>query len=143
MQAIQLIKVFDTDVIIDFLRGDEETEEFAQQFEEGVAVTSITLAELYHGAEKSTKTEEHREDIEELKEHLQILHTTSRSSKIFGEKRAGLEKKGKLVDDMDLLISSIVIAEDLEIVTRNTSHFNKIEELEVHRPEELRKENKD
>ncbi|MFB6159420.1 MAG: hypothetical protein ABEJ95_07255 [Candidatus Nanohalobium sp.] len=46
-----------------------------------------------------------------------------------------------MIDDMDLLIASIILAEDLEIVTKNISHFNKIEELTVHRPEELRKEN--
>lgn len=89
------MKVFDTDVIINFLRGDKDTEEFIQSFEEGIAITSITLAELYHGAEKSTKTDEHREDIEELKQHLQVLQTTSKSSEKFGEKEQHLKRKAK------------------------------------------------
>jgi hypothetical protein len=34
------MKVFDTDVVIDFLRGDRDTEEFIENFDEEVAVTS-------------------------------------------------------------------------------------------------------
>ena len=133
------MKVFDTDVVIDFLRGDKETEEFIQEFDEEIAITSITLAELYHGAEKSTKTEKHLKDVEELAQYVKVLYTTTKSSHIFGKKRAELERQGNKVDDMDLLIASIILAENLEIVTSNTSHFNKIKELEVHKPKEFKK----
>ena len=42
---------------------------------------------------------------------------------VFGNIKAQLQKKGITVDDMDLLIGSTAIANDMTLVTHNTKHF--------------------
>ena len=45
---------------------------------------------------------------------------------IFGEIKAGLQKSGHTIDDMDLLIAATAIAQNMVLVTHNTKHFEHI-----------------
>ena len=49
----------------------------------------------------------------------------------FGELKASLEKSGKIIDDMDLLIASTALTRNLVLVTNNEKHFNRINGLEI------------
>lgn len=131
--------VVDTDVTIDFLRGEEEAEKLISKIRDEMAITSITLSELYYGACKSTKVEKHTKDIRKLLRFVRVLQTDLRSAKVFGEKKASLEEEGEKIDDLDLLIASIVISNGASLVTRNISHFEKTE-IEVKKPKQLLKE---
>jgi len=51
---------------------------------------------------------------------------TFETARIFGKIKARLKKEGKLVNDADLLIASIVIANNGVLVTNNTAHFERI-----------------
>ena len=55
----------------------------------------------------------------------------------FGELKAKLEKSGKTIDDMDLLIGSTALTHNLILVTNNISHFERIEGLEIENWTEL------
>ena len=50
---------------------------------------------------------------------------------ISGDIYANLRKKGTPVDDIDILIAGIAIANDLVLVTNNRRDFEKIEGLEI------------
>ena len=60
-----------------------------------------------------------------------VLPLTEQSVTVSAEVYASLRARGKPVDDIDLLIAGIAIANDLVFVTHNLGHFNRIEELEV------------
>lgn len=49
----------------------------------------------------------------------------------FGDLKAKLEKAGKTIDDMDLLIGSTALSHNLILVTNNIKHLEKIEGLEI------------
>jgi tRNA(fMet)-specific endonuclease VapC len=49
------------------------------------------------------------------------------SAKIY----ADLRKKGTPLDDIDLLIAGVAIANNLVLITHNQKHFSKIEGLEL------------
>jgi tRNA(fMet)-specific endonuclease VapC len=44
---------------------------------------------------------------------------------------AALRKNGVLIDDIDILIAGIALANNLMLVTHNTSHFSRIDGLEI------------
>ena len=55
-----------------------------------------------------------------------VLESSFESAKIGGEIYASLKKEGKLINDADILIASIVKANQATLVTNNTSHFSRI-----------------
>ncbi|MCY7393688.1 MAG: type II toxin-antitoxin system VapC family toxin, partial [Leptolyngbyaceae cyanobacterium CAN_BIN12] len=42
-----------------------------------------------------------------------------------------LRRKGSPIDDIDILIDGVAIANDLVLTTRNEQHFGRIEGLEI------------
>ena len=49
----------------------------------------------------------------------------------FGKLKAQLQKSGKVIDDMDLLIASTAISRNMILVTHNTKHFIEIPNLAI------------
>ena len=44
---------------------------------------------------------------------------------------AELRERGQLIEDADLLSAAIALVHDMTLVTNNTSHFNRIEGLQI------------
>lgn len=44
---------------------------------------------------------------------------------------ASLKSQGKLISDADILVAAIAVSNNLVLVTNNTSHFTRVEELRV------------
>jgi len=60
-----------------------------------------------------------------------VLPLTQQSVTASAEIYAELRKEGKPLDDIDLLIAGIAIANRLVLVTHNKGHFERIRRLEV------------
>ena len=60
-----------------------------------MAISSITLAELIHGAEKSSKPAHHYAVIEDFCSRLEVLPYSAKVAQHYGSIRAALEKQGK------------------------------------------------
>ena len=60
-----------------------------------------------------------------------VISLTTRSCDISAEIYARLRSVGKTLEDIDLLIAGIALDNDLGVATRNTTHFERIEELTV------------
>ena len=50
---------------------------------------------------------------------------------IAGDLYAELYKNGTPLDDIDILIAGIAVANDLKLITHNTKHFEKIHQLQI------------
>lgn len=96
-----------------------------------VAVSTITIAELYYGVAKSSKPNENTIALQEFLQPLEKLDFNSDDSKAYGEIRAYLESKGKMIGAMDSLIASIALNRNLILVTNNEKEFNKIKSLQI------------
>lgn len=88
-----------------------------------IAVTTSVLAELYFGAYHSERVEKNLETIDKFKKLVHIIPDSDSSAEIFGEEKAKLFKTGKPLDDFDLHIASIAMANKNTLVTNNTSPF--------------------
>lgn len=96
-----------------------------------MAISSITLAELLHGAEKSSRVSENLTTIEDFCSRLDVLPYGTKAAQHYGAIRAALEKKGQPIGVNDLHIAAHARSEGLVLVTNNVSEFARVPALEV------------
>lgn len=96
-----------------------------------MAISAITLSELYHGAEKSAKVSQNLEVIEEFASLLEVLPYTAKASQHYGAIRSDLEKAGQTIGVNDLHIAAHARSEGLVVVTNNLSEFARLPGLMV------------
>jgi tRNA(fMet)-specific endonuclease VapC len=122
--------LLDTDVLIGFLRG--KNAKLKQRMNDllrreiPVYMSIISLGELYLGAFKSDNTPKNLSLVDSLKERLELLVLTEDSVKLYGEIEAVLEKGGQVIGDLDVLIASTAISNDITLVSGNERHFKRI-----------------
>jgi tRNA(fMet)-specific endonuclease VapC len=91
-----------------------------------MAISAITLSELFHGAEKSAKVAQNLAVVEEFASLLEVLPYTAKASQHYGAVRAALEKAGLLIGVNDLHIAAHARSEGLTLVTNNLSEFERV-----------------
>jgi predicted nucleic acid-binding protein len=57
---------------------------------------------------------------------LPVLGLDDTSVQIFGEAKALLERQGRRLDDADLFIGAIAVAQNASVVTGNRRHYERI-----------------
>ena len=96
-----------------------------------IGISSITLAELRFGVEKSQQIQNNRQALEEFILPLEIADFDEKAAVIYGAVRAALEKAGTPVGSMDMLIGAHALSLDLTLVTTNVREFKQIKNLNV------------
>ena len=96
-----------------------------------MAISVITLSELFHGAEKSSRVSENLRTIEDFSSRLEVLPYTSKVAQHYGAIRAALEKKGETIGVNDLHIAAHARSERLVLVSNNLSEFARVPALET------------
>ncbi|RJX16893.1 MAG: type II toxin-antitoxin system VapC family toxin [Desulforudis sp.] len=109
----------------------EVRERFAQHTVDELAMSVITLGELYHGAEKSQSPKKASAAIEQLINVIQVIPMTEPVAQQYGKIRAKLEKAGQTIGNNDLWIASHAKAEGLVLVTNNEREFKRVAGLKV------------
>ena len=96
-----------------------------------VGVSSITIAELAYGAQKSSQTQKNMAALEQFLLPLEIADFDQQASMIYGAIRAKLEQEGNRIGAMDMLIGSHAVCLDVTLVTHNTNEFQRIPNLKL------------
>lgn len=96
-----------------------------------VAISAITIAELYFGLAKSSKPNENTIALQEFLQPLVTLDFNSDDAVVYGRIRAGLEANGQMIGAMDLLIAAIALSRELILVTNNDKEFSRIKDLKL------------
>lgn len=96
-----------------------------------MAISSITLAELMHGAEKSLRVSENLAAIEDFCSRIQVLPYGAKAAQHYGAIRAALEKIGQPIGVNDLHIAGHARSEGLTLVTNNVCEFQRVPALEL------------
>ena len=91
-----------------------------------MAISAITLSELYHGAEKSAKVAQNLAVVEEFASLLEVLPYAAKASQHYGAIRSELEKAGRPIGVNDLHIAAHARSEGLTLVTNNLSEFERV-----------------
>jgi tRNA(fMet)-specific endonuclease VapC len=101
------------------------------KLKKNVYVSSITIAELEYGVAKSQFPEKNKIALIEFLSIFNILPFDDTDAVEFGMIKTDLEKKGKLIGPMDLLIASQAGSKKLILVTNNTKEFGRVENLKI------------
>jgi len=95
-----------------------------------MAISSVTLAELLHGAEKSSRVSENLAAIEDFCSRLEVLPYGPKAAQHYGAIRAALEKLGQPIGVNDMHIAAHARSEGLVLVTNNMGEFSRVPALE-------------
>lgn len=93
-------------------------------------ISEITIAELKFGAENSDYPEKNAGKINQLQEWFTVIPIFN-SLDVYAKEKARLKKSGRILDDFDLLIGATAISNNLTLVTRNVSDFNRLDGIEI------------
>jgi len=123
--------MLDTNICIYIIKNKPKSvKERFREFEIGeLCISTITVSELMYGAFKSEHTEKNLKAIESFLLPFEIVDYDFRASMEYGKIRAYLEKKGKVIGNMDMQIAGHAFALDLVLVTNNTKEFERVEGL--------------
>ena len=127
------MKCLDTDLLIAILRGKEEAYSKVTEIDENGkgATTAINVFEIFFGAHKSKRSVENVQEASKLLNRLHVIPLDSASSRRGAEISAKLSVKGETIDYRDAMIAGIAIENDLVLITRNKSHFNRIKGIKL------------
>ncbi len=127
--------LFDTDVITNilkkrpspFLLNQLALIPKSQQF-----ISSITISEIVYGAMKSSKSDFHLNNLQEiLIPSVNIATFDTKAAYICGKLQVHLEKQGTPLALADLEIASIAISCDFTLISGNQKHFARIKQLKL------------
>ena len=90
-----------------------------------MAMSAITLSELFHGAEKSARVAQNLAVVDEFASLLEVLPYTARAAVHYGTIRSALEKAGRTIGVNDLHIAAHARSEGLTLVTNHVGEFER------------------
>ena len=119
--------VLDTDTCIYWLKGEGKIRRKIERVgPENLKVTIITLAEMRYGAYNSQRVKENLKNINNFLRKVRVLPLDQDAADKFGKTKVDLRRKGQMIDDFDILISSITLNHGAVLVTNNIEHFRRI-----------------
>ena len=126
--------VFDSDVLIDFLRGhDPGAERVARELVHGVVtITAVSAFELEAGAQ----TAKSQDAVAKLLDAVAVLPIGAAEARAGGRLFADLKARGQEIGMADCLIAATCVARNALLVTRNRRHFGRVPGLSMAVPGE-------
>lgn len=127
-----MIYLIDTDIIIYSLRQDPIVKEnFLSHENDPKRVSVITFGELAFGAKKSRDYHKNIAVVHRISELFPVVEVTQSIMETFADIKVALNKSGKIIDDMDLIIAATAITMNYTLVTNNEKHFSIIPGLTI------------
>ena len=120
---------FDTSVVVAHLR--RRLNAFAHAGgDANVFISTTVLGELWHGFQKSSKSEKTKEALTKFLSQTAVLHPDESTAKHYGNLAAHLEHLGQKIPTNDIWIASIALEYGLPIATQDP-HFQRVNGLDV------------
>ncbi len=129
--------LFDTDAISEVLRkrpAPAYIEWLEAVPQEDQFTSAVSMGELFRGAFRSVTPAHHLKNIESrILPALTVLPYDLPVARLYGEIQAYLAGAGRPLADADLQIAATALHHDLEVVTGNIRHFERIPGLRIRR----------
>ena len=129
---MSLAYLVDTDWAIHWLHSNERIQERVQYLRgQGLAISAVTLAELWEGVHYSSDPQESEHQLHDFLRRVFVIGIDSETCNLFGKERSRLRAAGKRIGDFDLLIGVTACQHDLTLLTNNRRHFESMEGLRI------------
>jgi tRNA(fMet)-specific endonuclease VapC len=125
--------LLDTNICIYLIkrRPPQVVDRFAALSFGDVGVSSITVAELQYGVQKSQYPERNRQALEQFLVPLVIAEFDYSAAAAYGAIRAALERQGTPIGSLDMLIAAQALCLDVTLVTNNVREFSRVPDLKL------------
>lgn len=125
--------LLDTDICIYISKRNppEVSKRFASMVPGEIGISTISLAELQYGVEKSLNQHRNQMGIDLILRPLEIFPFDQGASIRYGKLRVALEKSGKPIGGMDLLIAAHALELSAILVTNNIREFSRVPGLKI------------
>lgn len=123
------IYMLDTSVCVAALQHDRNARRLPQL--DHIALSLITVAELWTGVEKSRQRDRQAGRLERFLGSFMLLDFDEAAARAYGEIRAALETKGPGIGPLDLLIAAHARSLDATLLTGNVQEFRRVPALKV------------
>ena len=129
--------VIDTGLFIWAERNDVSDPMAMFPADEDLALSIITVSELYEGvylAKRPRRAKKRSEFIEQFALTLPVVDFTLPIARVHAKIRATQRQRGKMIGAHDLIIAATAISMDWDVLTLNSAEFRQVEGLGVRTP---------
>jgi tRNA(fMet)-specific endonuclease VapC len=125
--------LLDTTVWVDYLTGRYPTvvTRIRQSKPDDLCLSSVVMAELRYGAEKSRRRPENHRLLDTLAREVRCLDFDLDAASAYGAVRTALEGRGKPLGPYDMMIAAHALSLGLVLVTDNKREFKRVRLLKV------------
>lgn len=123
--------LLDTNLCIRVLR--DRTASLREKFNleaDSLAISTMVLTELLHGAAKSGRPDANRREVETSAARLEVLSFDTAAAHHAADIRATLERRGRAIGGYDLLIAGHARSLARIVVTGNRGEFDRVPGLQ-------------
>lgn len=124
--------LLDTNICIYVInqRPEQVLQRLIQAGRESLVISTVTVAELAFGVEKSQRPDS-RSKLERFLSNFPLLDWDQDAAWVYGRVRKSLESRGQRIGERDLLLACQALALGATMVTNNTREFERIDELKL------------
>jgi tRNA(fMet)-specific endonuclease VapC len=127
-----LTHLLDTDICVYAMKArDLKLLKKLESLRENVAVSDVTLFELYYGAQKYADPDSRLAIVNDFASQVVILPFDTRAANCAGPLRSHLERQGLTIGVYDFLIAGIALANNLTLMTNNVREFSRVPRFKV------------
>ncbi|PJZ82993.1 MULTISPECIES: type II toxin-antitoxin system tRNA(fMet)-specific endonuclease VapC [Leptospira] len=125
--------LLDTNICIFLIKKKNQAllNKIKNNYNKGIFISSLTLAELEFGVENSEQKEKNRLSLIEFLSIFEILPFEQKDTQAFGLIKADLKKSGNLIGSVDALLAAQAISRNLTFITNNTKEFKRVKNLKI------------
>jgi len=125
--------LLDADWAIQVINGQPRPRAILDQLApRGIAVSWITIAEIYEGAFGLEDPQAHLAAFRRFLAPFPVLGLDEGTAERFAELRALLRRRGDRIADFDLLIAATALHHNLTLLTFNLRHFQRVPGLQLY-----------
>ena len=120
--------ILDTNICIYIIKKIPESvfNKFKELTPGSIGISSITLAELQYGIDKSSKPGQNQEALNQFLLPLELLDFNTKAAIEYGRIRSALEKKGAPIGSLNMLPAAHAKSVGALLVTNNVKEFNRV-----------------
>jgi tRNA(fMet)-specific endonuclease VapC len=124
--------LIDSDILIYGLKKHPLVQQrFQEKSSLPKSISVITYGELYYGAKKSVHVEKNLAVVRRISELFPIINTTKSIMETFADLKTGLQSKGNMIADFDLIIAATALSMNYILISNNEKHFSRIPSLQI------------
>jgi tRNA(fMet)-specific endonuclease VapC len=96
-----------------------------------IGLSTVTIAELQHGVEKSNQVEQNQQALTQFLLPFVVVDFDYDAAVVYGRVRVVLERAGTPIGAFDLLLAAQALALHVIFVTNNTKEFARVPTLQI------------